>query len=210
MSTWRSLISGQRLLTFSPSLSLSLTHSLTHTHTLSLSPPPTAQHTHITSSDTFTPDYQRINDLLNRCVRAKSRQSCLPLCDPMDCGPPGSSVHGILQARILEWVTMPCYRGSSWSGDWTHISCVSCIGRWVLYHYLHLGRIPHTFKTSPLVFLVAQLVKNPPAMRETKLDPWVGKIPWRRACNPLQYSCLENPPGQRTLGGRLWGCKESD
>ena len=37
---------------------------------------------------------------------AKSRQSCLPLYDPMDCSPPASSVHGILQARILEW--MPC------------------------------------------------------------------------------------------------------
>ena len=38
---------------------------------------------------------------------------CLTLCDPMDCSPPGSSVHGILQARILEWVAMPSSRGSS-------------------------------------------------------------------------------------------------
>ena len=38
---------------------------------------------------------------------AKSLQSCLTLCDPMDCSPPGSSVHGILQARILEWVAIP-------------------------------------------------------------------------------------------------------
>ena len=43
-------------------------------------------------------------------------QSCLPLCDPMD-SPPGSSVHGILQARILEWVTMPFSRGSSQPRD---------------------------------------------------------------------------------------------
>ena len=40
-------------------------------------------------------------------------QSCLTLWDPMDCSPPGSSVHGILQARILEWVAMPPSRGSS-------------------------------------------------------------------------------------------------
>ena len=40
-------------------------------------------------------------------MHAKSLQSCLTLCDPMDCSPPGSSVHGILQARILEWVAMP-------------------------------------------------------------------------------------------------------
>ena len=41
------------------------------------------------------------------CVRDKSRQSCLTLSDPMDCSLPGSSVHWILQARILEWVAMP-------------------------------------------------------------------------------------------------------
>ena len=59
--------------------------------------------------------------------------------------------------------------------------------------------------------LVAQLVKNPPAMWETGFHPWVGKIPWRRAWNPLQYSCLENPYGQRRLEGYSpWGHKESD
>ena len=42
---------------------------------------------------------------------AKSLQSCLTLSDPKDCSPPGSSVHGILQARILEWVAMPSSRG---------------------------------------------------------------------------------------------------
>ena len=45
-------------------------------------------------------------------MQAKSLQSCLTLCDPMDRSPPGSSVHGILQARILEWVAMPSSRGS--------------------------------------------------------------------------------------------------
>ena len=45
----------------------------------------------------------------------KSLQSCLTLCDPMDCNQPGSSVHVILQARILEWVAIPFSRGSSWT-----------------------------------------------------------------------------------------------
>ena len=45
-------------------------------------------------------------------VHVKSLQSCLTLCDPMDCSPPGSSVHGFLQATILEWVAMPSSRGS--------------------------------------------------------------------------------------------------
>ena len=56
------------------------------------------------------------------------------LCDPTGCSPPGSSVHGILQARILEWVAMPSSRGSSPPRDRIHISYVSCISRWVLYH----------------------------------------------------------------------------
>ena len=47
------------------------------------------------------------------CMCSKSLQSCLTLCDLMDCSLPGCSVHGILQARILEWIAMPCSRGSS-------------------------------------------------------------------------------------------------
>ena len=62
-------------------------------------------------------------------------QSCLTLCDPMDCSPPGSSVHGVSQARVLEWVAISSYRGSSWPRDQTHVSCVSCIGGWLLYHW---------------------------------------------------------------------------
>ena len=49
-------------------------------------------------------------------------QSCLTLCNPMDCSPPGSSVHGILQARILEWVAMPSSRRSSQPRDRTRVS----------------------------------------------------------------------------------------
>ena len=67
-------------------------------------------------------------------VCAKSLQSCLTLCDPMDCSPPGSSVPGILQARILEWVATPFSRGSSQPRNLTHVSCISCISRHVLYH----------------------------------------------------------------------------
>ena len=58
-------------------------------------------------------------------------QSYLTFCDPMDCSLLGSSVHGILQVRRLEWVAVPSDRGSSRPGDRTRISC---IGRRVLYH----------------------------------------------------------------------------
>ena len=66
------------------------------------------------------------------CLSAKS---CPTLCKPLDCSPPGSSVYGISQARILEWVTISFSRGSLQPRDWTRISCVSCIDRWVLYHW---------------------------------------------------------------------------
>ena len=52
-------------------------------------------------------------------------QSCLTLCDPLDCSPPGSSVHGILQARILDWVAFPFSRGSSWPKRQTCDSCIA-------------------------------------------------------------------------------------
>ena len=50
---------------------------------------------------------------------------CLTLCDLMDCSPPGSSVYGISQARILEWVAISFSRRSSWPRDRTHISCLA-------------------------------------------------------------------------------------
>ena len=52
-------------------------------------------------------------------------KSCLTLCDLMDCHPPGSSVHGISQARILEWVAMPSSRRSSWPRNWTWVSGIA-------------------------------------------------------------------------------------
>ena len=60
-------------------------------------------------------------------VCANGLQLCPTLCNPMDCCMPGCSVHGILLARILEWVAMPFSRGSSWPRDWTWVSCSSCI-----------------------------------------------------------------------------------
>ena len=62
------------------------------------------------------------------CVCA---QFCLTLCNRMDCSLLGSSVHGVLLARILECVAVSFSRGSSQTRDWT---CVSCTGRWTLYH----------------------------------------------------------------------------
>ena len=66
--------------------------------------------------------------------------SWVRLCDPMDRSPPVSSVHGILQARIVEWVAMPSSRGYFWPRDQTCVTQVSCIGRQVLYHLVPPGK----------------------------------------------------------------------
>ena len=58
------------------------------------------------------------------------------LCDLMDHSLPGSSVHGISQTRILEWVVISYSRGSSRPRDKARVSCVACIGRWILYHWV--------------------------------------------------------------------------
>ena len=71
---------------------------------------------------------------IHACMPAESLQPCPTLCDPVDSSPPGSSVHGILQARTLEWVATPSSRGASPPRDQTHISYASCIGRRILDH----------------------------------------------------------------------------
>ena len=66
------------------------------------------------------------------CLLAQLLQTCPTVCDPMDCTPPpppGSSIHGILQERILEWVAISSSRGSSSPRNQTNICYVSCIGR---------------------------------------------------------------------------------
>ena len=69
-------------------------------------------------------------------------QSCLTFCHPKDCSLPFSSVHGIIQARILEWVAIPFSRGSSWSRDQTQVwSCTAGS----LYHLSHQGSHLYVF-----------------------------------------------------------------
>ena len=65
------------------------------------------------------------------CVRAQSLSRVQLFCDPIDCSPPGSSVHGTLKARMLAWDAMPSSRASSRPRDRTHVSWT---GRWILHH----------------------------------------------------------------------------
>ena len=71
----------------------------------------------------------------------------LTLCDHLDCSPPGSSVLRSLKARIMEWVTKPSSRGSSWPRDQTRVSYVSCIGRQVFLPLAPPGKSSKTIVT---------------------------------------------------------------
>ena len=102
-----------------------------------------------------------------QCIKVKSEsevtQSCLTLRYPMDCSLPGSSAHGIFQARALEW-------GAIAFSERIHLQC-----------------------------------------RKPDFNPWSGRSPGRGHGNPLQYSCLKNPHGQRRMVGYgSWSCKESE
>ena len=122
-------------------------------------------------------------------------KSSLTLCFPMDCSPPGSSVHGFFQTRILEWVAVSYYRGSSQLRDQIHVSYVfwgfpdSSVGKESACNAGDPGSIPGSGRFAgegigyPLqhsrASFVAQLVKNLPAMWET----WVQSLGWE---DPLE------------------------
>ena len=80
----------------------------------------------------------KYNSLSISLERNLVTQSYLTLCNPMDCSPPCFSVHGILQARILEWVAIPFFSRSSRPRDWTQVSHV---GRQILYYLSYQGSI---------------------------------------------------------------------
>ena len=72
--------------------------------------------------DSWPLSHQSLSVTKHACFHAKLLQLCPTLCDPMDCSPPGSSVHGTSQARVLEWVAMPFSRRSFPPRDWTWVS----------------------------------------------------------------------------------------
>ena len=87
-------------------------------------------------------------------VCPQSLKSCLTFWDPMDSIPPGSSVHKIFQARIMNWVAISFPRESSQPRDWTWVSWVSCIDRWILYHYTTWKALGVTEHASNLALYV--------------------------------------------------------
>ena len=144
-------------------------------------------------------------------------QLCLTLCDPMDCSPPGSSVHGILQARILEWVAISFYRGSFWPRDQTR---VSYIGRQILFHWttrVEKAMAPHS---STLAWKIPWMEEPGRLQSMGSLrvrHDWATSLSlftfmhWRRKWQPTPvFLPGESQGGGSLMGCGLWGHPESD
>ena len=105
---------------------------------------PISDLSHLLSMDCILPmEFDSLQRNLFHCTMHACTHalSCPPLWDSMDCSPPASSIHGIFQARILEWIAISHSRGSSQPRDRTNASCISCIGKGVLYQLCHLGSL---------------------------------------------------------------------
>ena len=90
----------------------------------------------------------------------------------MDCSPPGSSVLGILQARILEWIAVPSSRGSSQPRDRTRVSYVSCVGRQVLYPEHHPISSHHSYRFWNIFINPKRNSIYQPALLVPSSQPW--------------------------------------
>ena len=97
-------------------------------------------------------------------------QSCPTLCDPMDCSPPGSSVHGILQARILEWTAISFSRGSSQPRDQTWVSCIA--GRFFTI-WVTRGALANSFSDPKGKTCLQSLRKNLPVHKASLEAPFL-------------------------------------
>ena len=129
---------------------------------------------------------------LLQCMKVKREsevsQSCLTLSDPMDCSLPGSSVHGIFQARVLEWVAI------SFSYIYLH----------TYYMVLNIVGLLRWFSGKEMPVIATR-------GRRGRYNLWVGKILWRRKWQPTPAFLPGESYGQRSLVGyNPQGHKESD
>ena len=104
------------------------------------------------------------NWVMTKVVLCLVSQSCLTLCDPVDYSPPGFSIHGIFQARILEWVAISYSRGSSWPRD------QNCLLHWQAYS------LPLKHWVSPKLHIQFSSVQFSCSVVSDSLWPWGPKL----------------------------------
>ena len=119
---------------------------------------------------------------------------------------PGSSVHGILQTRTWEWFAISSFRGSSQPEDQTCVSCISCIGRWILYQLCLLGSPKEENLIIEKGFLGGSDGKESSYnARDPGSIPESGRSPGEGNGNPLQYSWLESSRDRGVWGLQFTG-----
>ena len=127
---------------------------------------------------------------------AKSLQLCPTLCDPMDCSPPGSSVHGILQARVLEWVACPP------PGDLPDPG----IEPSSLVSPALAGGFFTTSATWEAIYIYTHIWRH----KRRGFNPWVGNIPLATHSRILAWRIpwTEEPGSLRSIGSQKWDTTE--
>ena len=115
-------------------------------------------------------------------------QSCPTPCDPMDCSLPGSSVHGIFQARELEWVAISFSKGSSQPRDQTHVSCIASRRFYHLSHQGSCGKETHLPMQEMKETQVGSLGWGDPLKKGTATHASIlaWRIPWTEEPSRLQ------------------------
>ena len=139
-------------------------------------------------------------------------QSCLTLCSSTDCSPLGSSAHGILQARILEWLAIPFSRGSSWPRGWTLVSCIagrfftiwatwkSCTSMWEHHIFMQEGMFSFLWRIERF------------HLNQKLSSAWICFFPsvlcalWQETMplHPLIYTLPPHPSGYALLSPWVW------
>ena len=158
-------------------------------------------------------------DIKSRCVcyvqicACSATKLCLTHCDPKNCGMPGSSVCGISQARVLEWVAISFSRRSSQPSDLICISCVSCIGWWILYHWATREALcsdwSEVAQSCPTLCdpmdckLPASSVHG---IFQARVLEWVAISFSRRSSQPRDWTRVSHIAGRHYT---IWGTKEA-
>ena len=124
--------------------------------------------------------------------------SCPTLCNPLDCSPPGSSVHGIFQARILEWVTISFSRRSSWLRDWTQVSCIvgRCFTVWATREVKprqHIKKQRHYFVNKG---------SSSQGYGFSSVHVWMWELDYKEIWDPKNW-CFRNVVLEKTLESPL-------
>ena len=143
-------------------------------------------------------------------------QSCPTLWDPVDCSLPGFSIHGIFQARVLEWVAISFSRGSSQPRD-TNPGLLHCrqtlyplsqengLNKWTVLAILYVE-----IGASQVVLMVKNLLVNAGDTGDAGSNPGLERSPGIGNGNPLLYSCLENSIDREAWGAAVHGVTELD